>query len=215
MENTIYTLQDINEMQKIERLNFVNTITGFKSANLIGTKSKEGIENLAIFSSVIHMGSNPPLLGFITRPVHVPRHTYLNIKNDGYYTINHVHESFIDRAHQTSAKYEPEVSEFDKCNFTPLYFNDFPAPFVAESVIQIGMKQVEEHVVKYNETILVIGEIQLIRIPANAKKDDGFIDLSKLGTVAISGLDTYLGTNKLDRYSYARPNKNINSIGYD
>jgi len=215
MENTIYTLQDINEMQKIERLNFINTITGFKSANLIGTKSKEGIENLAIFSSVIHMGSNPPLLGFITRPVHVPRHTYLNIKNDGYYTINHVHESFIDRAHQTSAKYEPEVSEFDKCNFTPLYFNDFPAPFVAESVIQIGMKQVEEHVVKYNETILVIGEIQLIRIPANAKKDDGFIDLSKLGTVAISGLDTYLGTNKLDRYSYARPNKNINSIGYD
>lgn len=215
MENTIYTLQDINEMQKIERLNFINTITGFKSANLLGTKSMEGIENLAIFSSVIHMGSNPPLLGFITRPVHVPRHTYLNIKDNGYYTINHVHESFVDRAHQTSAKYEPDVSEFDKCKFTPVYFNDFPAPFVAESLIQIGMKQVEEHVVEYNETILVIGEVQMIRIPANTKKEDGFIDLEKLGTVAISGLDTYLQTKKIDRYAYARPDKNITSIGYD
>jgi flavin reductase (DIM6/NTAB) family NADH-FMN oxidoreductase RutF len=215
MENIIYTLQDINKMQKIERLNFINTITGFKSANLIGTKSKEGIENLAIFSSVIHMGSNPPLLGFITRPVHVPRHSYLNIKHDGYYTINHVHENFIDKAHQTSAKYEPEVSEFEKCNFTPVYLNDFPAPFVAESLVQIGMKQVEEHVVEYNETILVIGEVQMIRIPATAKKADGFLDLEKLGTVAISGLDTYLSTKKLDRYNYARPDKNITSIMYD
>lgn len=215
MENTIYTLQDIQNMEKIERINFINAITGYKSANLIGTKDESGNENLAIFSSVTHLGSNPPLIGFITRPTHVPRHTYLNIKATGFYTINHVHENFIDRAHQTSAKYEPGESEFEKCKFTADYYQGFPAPFVAESSVQIGMKLVEEQFIKYNDTILVIGEVQLIKFPQSSMHKDGFIDLQKLGTVTISGLDTYLKTEKLGRFDYARPGKDIKSIEYD
>ncbi len=215
MKNTIITLEDIQNMQKIERLNFINTITGFKSANLIGTIDEDGNENLAIFSSVTHLGSNPPIFGFITRPVHVPRHTYLNIKSNGYFTINHVQENFVERAHQTSAKYEADESEFEKCDFKAIYHEDFPAPFVAESSVQIGLKFVEEQPIKYNETILVVGEVQIISVPENAKQQDGFIDLQALGTVTISGLDSYLKTQKLNRFSYARPDKDIKSIGYD
>jgi flavin reductase (DIM6/NTAB) family NADH-FMN oxidoreductase RutF len=215
MENTIYSLHDINEMGKIERLNFINAITGFKSANLIGTIDEHQNENLAVFSSVTHLGSNPPLIGFITRPVHVPRHTYLNIKATGFYTINHVHENFVDRAHQTSAKYAAGESEFEKCGFKAAYYQNFPAPFVAESMVQIGMKFVEEQPIRYNDTILVIGEVQMIRVPKAAKKADGFIDLEELGTVTLSGLDTYLKTKKINRYAYARPGKDISNLGYD
>ena len=39
----------INEMEKIYRLNLINSCTGYKSANLIGTYSNEGIQNLAVF----------------------------------------------------------------------------------------------------------------------------------------------------------------------
>ena len=202
-------------MEKIERLNFINAITGFKSANLIGTIDEKGIENLAVFSSVTHLGSNPPVIGFITRPVHVPRHTYLNLKATGYYTINHVHENFVDRAHQTSANYDAGESEFEKCNFEAAYYHDFPAPFVAESMVQIGMKFVEEQPIRYNDTILVVGEVQMIRVPLSAKKEDGFIDLEELGTVTLSGLDTYLSPRKISRYDYARPGKNIRKIGYE
>ncbi len=42
-------------------------MTGIKPANLIGTISKNQVSSLAIFSSVVHLGSNPALLGFVLR----------------------------------------------------------------------------------------------------------------------------------------------------
>jgi len=44
----------IDAMENRYRANFINSITGYKSANLIGTVSSDGVENLAIFSSVTH-----------------------------------------------------------------------------------------------------------------------------------------------------------------
>jgi flavin reductase (DIM6/NTAB) family NADH-FMN oxidoreductase RutF len=61
----------------VERLNLINSCTGYKSANLIATKSVDGAVNVAIFSSITHLGSNPALIGFIVRPT-VPRNTYKN-----------------------------------------------------------------------------------------------------------------------------------------
>lgn len=75
-------VQDIESMDKRYRTNFVNSLPGFKSANLIGTISHSGIPNLAIFSSVIHVGASPALMGMLFRPVSVPRHTYQNIKHN-------------------------------------------------------------------------------------------------------------------------------------
>lgn len=126
--------KDIQEMNRIRRLNIINGISGVKPANLIGTYSAETGTNVAIFSSVVHLGSDPALLGFIMRPVSdVPRNTYTNIKENGYFTINHVHESFIEKAHYTSAKFDVIVSEFEACGLTEEYLYDFTAPFVKES----------------------------------------------------------------------------------
>ena len=42
--------QDLNAMDRIYRLNLINSCTGYKSANLIGTVSTENIYNVAVFS---------------------------------------------------------------------------------------------------------------------------------------------------------------------
>ncbi|PTL98815.1 MAG: flavin oxidoreductase, partial [Candidatus Arcticimaribacter sp.] len=63
-----FSKEAIGAMPSIYRLNMINSCTGYKSANLIGTQSKEGNTNLAVFNSVVHLGSNPPLIGFILRP---------------------------------------------------------------------------------------------------------------------------------------------------
>lgn len=65
------TAAEIQQMEKIFRLNLVNSCTGYKSANLIATKSQNGNPNVAVFSSVTHLGSDPALLGFVTRPLTV------------------------------------------------------------------------------------------------------------------------------------------------
>ncbi len=59
-----FNKQDINSLNKIYRINLINSCSGFKSANLLGSISTNGKTNVAVFSSVTHLGSNPPTLGF-------------------------------------------------------------------------------------------------------------------------------------------------------
>ena len=64
-----FDLSTIESLPKVPRLNLINSVTGYKSANLIGTCSSEGYLNLAIFSSITHLESNPPFLGFMVRAI--------------------------------------------------------------------------------------------------------------------------------------------------
>ncbi|CAH8283365.1 flavin reductase (DIM6/NTAB) family NADH-FMN oxidoreductase RutF [Mariniflexile fucanivorans] len=202
-----FNKNDIQQLEHLYKINLVNSCSGYKSANLIGTKSSKGISNVAIFSSVTHIGSSPAMFGFFLRPTTVIRNTYDNIKETGYFTINHIHESIIEDAHHTSAKYESNTSEFDVTNLEEVYKNDFWAPFVNGSPVQMAMKYVEEYPIQANGTILVIGEIIDLHIEDDLLEDDGFVNLSKAKTVAINGLDGYTLPKLKTRLEYQRPKK--------
>ena len=201
----IITKENILEFEKLYRTNLFNSLSGFKSANLIGTISKEGKTNLAIFSSVIHVGANPPLMGLLLRPVSVERHTYSNIKETGFFTINQIHKDIFKQAHQTSARYDKDVSEFDACGFTSEYSVTVKAPYVKESKIKIGLKFLEEHEIKSNGTIFIVGEIIEVIVPDEVITNEGYVDIEKAETIAISGLDSYHETKRIARLSYAKP----------
>jgi len=197
--------EDIDQLEKRFRTNLINSLSGFKSANLIGTIDKEGNTNLAVFSSVIHFGANPPLLGMLSRPNSVDRHTYENIKATGYYTINHIHKDFYSKAHQTAARYPREVSEFDGAGLTPEFSGNIAAPYVAESAIKMGLSLVEEHKIAANDTILLVGQLKELFLNEEILGSDGFLDLEKAESVCISGLDSYHQTERLNRLPYAKP----------
>jgi flavin reductase (DIM6/NTAB) family NADH-FMN oxidoreductase RutF len=202
-----FNLKQIQELEHLYKINLINSCSGFKSANLIGTKSIEGQENVAVFSSVTHIGSNPPLLGFFCRPTTVTRHTYDNIKKTGVYTINHIDLNNFEDAHHTSAKYDQSISEFDMTGLESEYKDNCKAPFVKGAPIQLEMKFIEEYLIQANNTILVIGEIQGLYINGDLLEDDGFINLSKANIAAINGLDGYTIPKLEKRLEYQRPKK--------
>ena len=186
------------------RLKFINSISGYKSVHVIGTMSKDGHTNAAIFNSVVHIGSNPAQLGFIMRPTTVERHTYDNIVKTNYYTINHVHKSFLKQAHYTSVKLDEGESEFEACNLQEEYIENFQAPFVQESTIKIGLKLIEDIEIKSNGTHLIIGEIQVIHVEDDYVGPDGQVDLQKAHDVCVTGLNQYSSVSKFVHYPYAR-----------
>lgn len=204
MSEVTITRQQIANMERVPRLKLTNSLSGFKSVNLLGTVDNEGQENTAIFSSVIHVGSSPPLLGCLVRPETVPRHTYQNLKSTGWYTINHVHKDIYERAHRTSGKYRKDLSEFEMCNLTPFYSDRCQAPYVKEAHIRIGLKPVEEHRIETNKTILLIGSVEEVTLPKSSIRSDKSVDIEFAGTVALSGLDTYHLTEEIDRLPYIR-----------
>ena len=195
-------------MDKIFRLNLINSCTGFKSANLLGTKSLNGVSNVDVFSSITHLGSNPPLIGFILRPTTVPRDTYRNIKDTGIFTINHIYSDIIEDAHHTSAKYPDEISEFTKTDLEEEFLGNFAAPFVKGAKIRLGCRYLNEYEIKENDTLLLVSSIEHVFVAdLDIQQDDGWLKLENANTVAINGLDGYATTKLLDRFAYARPKK--------
>lgn len=204
----VLSLHDIEQLPRIPRLTLINAITGFKSANLIGTMGADQVPNLAIFSSAVHIGSAPPLIGVVTRPVDgdlkTTRHTYQNIQQSRFFTLNHVQVDMIEAAHQTSAAYPDGTSEFEAVGFTPEWRAGIPAPYVAESNIKMGLEYVEEYFIKANNTIMIIGKVLELILPDDCLDEKGNLDLQGAGTVALSGLDTYYRAEQVARLAYAR-----------
>lgn len=200
-----FSSEQIHNLDKFYRINLINSCSGYKSANLIATQSLDNQPNVAVFSSVTHLGSNPPFLGFILRPTTVPRHTYHNIKQTKFYTINHIHKSIIEDAHHTSAKYPENVSEFDVTNLEMEFKDNFHAPFVKNCAVQIAMEYVEEYYIKANGTLLIVGKVNQIYVDDAILNDDGFINLAKAETATINGLDGYAVPASNVRLPYQRP----------
>ncbi len=206
------TYEQIMQMEKQERVHFANSLGGFKSVGLIGTQNKTKQTNVAIVDSILHIGSNPPLFGMIFRPGVVERHTLENILETGFYTINHINENIYEQAHQTSARYDRNISEFEVTGLNSEYKNDFFAPFVEESQVQLAMEFKEKIELQINNTILIIGEVKEVYFPEDCLLPDGFLDLEKANSITCSGLDSYHKTKRMDRLSYAKPNKTVTSI---
>ena len=193
----------IKKLDRLYRINLINSITGPKSANLIATISSKKVSNLAIFSSVVHLGSDPALIGFFVRPVkNAIRDTYSNIINTRFYTINHINSSIINESHMTSGKFPSDISEFEKCKLNEVYLNNFKAPFVKESYIKFGMELREINDVKSNNSKLIIGSIKEIIIDKNYVDIDGTIDLEKSNSVSVGGVNTYYVLNKVKKLPY-------------
>ncbi len=198
-----YTKQDIADLDRVLRLKIINSVTGIKPANLIGTIGNNGVTNLAVFSSIVHLGSRPALLGFIARPpTDEVGHTLQNIMENGAYTINHIHPDFTKNAHYTSAKFEKSVSEFAACGLTEDYIDGFKAPFVKESHFKIGLQFVDALDIP-NGTKLVIGEIQNLTLP-DIDINAGDLDLELSKSTGISGLNSYYELKKIAQYPFVR-----------
>tara|TARA_B100001059_G_C17799521_1_gene565264 strand:- start:530 stop:1147 length:618 start_codon:yes stop_codon:yes gene_type:complete len=202
-----FELNELEGLSKIYRLNLINSVTGYKSAHLIGSISPSGDENLAVFSSIIHLGSNPALIGFILRPKTVPRNSHANMKSTGVFTLNAISSNQIEDAHHTSAKYPDNISEFDQTNLEPEIKQGWKAPYVKGAQIQIGCSYVNEYLIKENDTVLVVGKIEHLFIEEQLLGKDGWIQLDKGNIVSINGLDGYAIPTLIKRFEYARPKK--------
>ncbi len=101
----------------------------------LGTRSTDGIDNLAPFSYFMGVSSQPPRVA-----VSVARgrggevkDTARNLLDTRVGTLSLVSADLLDAMHQSSARYGPEVSEFGACGLSPMPGQVVEAPFVGEA----------------------------------------------------------------------------------
>ena len=199
------TVEEIEQMELLARVQFATSLPGAKPISLIGTVNRIGETNLAPFSSVMHLGSSPCLLGMVSRPDSVNRHSAANIVETGCWTINHLHPQILDAAHQCSARYPREVSEFDATGLNAVFHENFKAPFVSESRFRIGLELVDVISIPANGTQLIVGKVVLVQVSRAHRMDDGSVDLIGLDCLASTALDTYFRLESLARMGHAKP----------
>lgn len=209
MSEIVLDWEALSGMESRRRAQLVNSLSGPKPANLIATQSDEGQLNCAIITSVVHLGSDPALLGHVMRPP-VDRsrgsHSYHNLRTTGQYTLNHVDTAWFERAHQTSARYPDGTSEFEAVGLTPTFRCGFEAPAVEESPVRIGLEFLEEMALP-NGCRFIVGAVRWVAFKEEAWAADGALDLVQLGSAAVTGLDGYHGLQPLARLSYAKPDR--------
>jgi flavin reductase (DIM6/NTAB) family NADH-FMN oxidoreductase RutF len=193
------------QLDKQYRIKLINSLIGYRSLNLLGTASQDGVTNLCLVSSAFHLGANPPLLGLVIRPAREHNDSLRNIESTGHYTLNNVLPDWYMQAHQTSASYPSGVSEFDICGFKKQYIDGFKAPFVAQSTVRIGMELRETLDMEVNGTSIIIGEIVQILATDGVITEDGTVDHIKAKTMTVAGLDGYYLPQLMARLAYARP----------
>jgi len=197
-------LADILAFEQHYRTTFMNSISGFKSLQMVATANLSGVSNIALFNSIFHVGANPPYIGMVFRPDGPERETLANILETGFYTLNNVKTQYYKAAHQTSARYPAGESEFKHCGFTEEYMANFSAPFVKESSVKLGLSVKEVIPVSLNNTKIVIGEVQHILLDEDLISADGYVDLAKAQSTTVAGLDAYYETTLLGRLKYAK-----------
>lgn len=214
MSQQHFTKSNFSQWERFYRASFFNSLGGFKSLNLMASRSDDGINNAGLFFSVTHVGANPPYLGLLFRPHTVPRHSLENFRASGFATINSVNTELLQKAHAASANFSAEESEFELLDI-PLENKGFPAPYVKDSPIQIGISHLEEHLIKANGTIFVVAAIEEVHIDDRLILDDGLIDHSLADGITVNGLDSYYTAERYKRYSYARPHEELKELKWD
>lgn len=206
------TIDDFEKLEKYTRVQLATSLPGPKPICLIGTTDLMGRENLAPFSSVVHLGSSPCLIGMVSRPDLVERHTLANLTETNCWTINHLHRDIVIQAHQCSARYDKDVSEFSATGLTPHYESGFNAPFVQESRFRIGLTLEDIIDIPSNGTKLIVGRVKLIQILDGNLQSDGSVNLAGIDCIASTALDTYYTIQPLMRLSHAKTDSPLKQL---
>ena len=199
-----WTREVLDTWPSRRRARLVNSLSGFKSATLVGTVDGKGVHNLSVVSSVVHLGSNPAQMGMVLRPPGVDAHTYKNVMEMGQCTFNHIGVDWVVQAHQCSARYSADVSEFDAVGLTPCGQTDgWMAPAVEEARVRMGLTLAKDMELPNGCRFMVL-DVAWVEVDGKAVAEDGYLDLGRARTAAISGLDGYHDTRHLGRLSYAK-----------
>ena len=151
-----------------------------------GTRSKEGINNLAPFSFYNVFSSKPPIVGFspIPRADGRRKDTLQNIMDTGCFTLSCVSYKLAKQMSMSSALLEPEESEFEYAGLTPEEARSVNAPFVAEALVvfECLLQQIIHFGDEPGSGNLILGEITHVHIE-DSIYHDGYVDFDTLDPI--------------------------------
>lgn len=152
-----------------------------------GTRSVDGVDNLAPFSYFMGVSSKPPALAISVARGRggALKDTARNILETGAFTVSIPSRDLAERMNATSATLGPEVSEFERCGLTPVDGLRVAAPWPREA--RVAMECRLWHALDLDSTHLLVGEVLLFHVHDSLLGEDGQLSAAALDPVARLG----------------------------
>jgi flavin reductase (DIM6/NTAB) family NADH-FMN oxidoreductase RutF len=183
----------------------------------VGTEDSGGRPNLSPFSFFNAFGSNPPVIAF--SPAYrgsdgTPKHTFLNIKASGEFTVSVVSYAMVEQASLASSDYPEGVDEFVKAGFTKLPSQKIRPAGVAESPMVMECKLLHHIDLggKPGSGNLLVGEVVMFHIRESVF-DGKDLNADRLDLVARMGGPLYCRASGSAVFTLAKPTHA--GIGFD
>jgi flavin reductase (DIM6/NTAB) family NADH-FMN oxidoreductase RutF len=146
-----------------------NAIVGPRPIGWIGSRSVQGVLNIAPYSFFNAFNYIPPIIGFSSIGY---KDSVRNIEENGEFTWNLVTRDLLEKMNQTCAPLPPEQSEFGFAGLTPLDSDLISAPRVLESPVtfecqKIGITQLQTKEGEKINSWLIMGEVIRVHIACN------------------------------------------------
>ena len=144
----------------------------------VGTKSKDGVLNLAPYSFFAAIADRPPLVMFSSSG---RKDSQRNAEETGVFTTNLAGRALLDAMNLSSASAPSDVDEFALTGLTPVMGQLVDAPFVAEAYAALECRVVEVKRLHgldgvESENTMIIGQVVGVHIRDEAIKN-GRLDM--------------------------------------
>ena len=182
----------------------------------VGTKNKNGDDNLAPFSFFNGFGANPPIVGFspaLSGRTGLPKDTLLNIKEIAEFSISIVNYDIVEQMSLSSSEYSRGVDEFEKSGLDKFICKDISPPAVKGSpfIMECKLYDIIELGGKPASGNLILGEVLRFHVREDVYTKDR-IDPLKIDAVSRLGYGWYSRSNE-GLFEINKPR--VNGIGFD
>ncbi|WP_440771704.1 flavin reductase family protein [Natronorubrum sp. DTA28] len=179
---------DTDERSEDEIARFVKTVVTPRPIAWISTRTEDGVDNLAPFSSYNYVSLTEPTVLFNTPNGDRDelKDTARNALDTGEFVVNVVTESEIERMDHTSAAIPPEESEFDLADVERADCRTVSASRVANAAV--SMECTLHDSLEVHDKLMILGDVQHVHVDEELLAEgDGKLDMRDLPTVGRLG----------------------------
>jgi len=184
-----------------------NAIIAPRPIGWIGSRSADGVANLAPYSFFNALAYRPPMVGFASER---RKDSVANIEATGVFTWNLATRPLAEAMNLTSAMVAPEVDEFALAGLTAEQGRVVDAPFVVESPVafecrlsQIVPLTTADGAVMPN--LFVIGEVVAVHIDRASIVDRLYVTAAAAPIMRGGGPADYFEIGEAARFEMRRP----------
>ena len=195
-----------DEIDAVDAYKLLSGLVVPRPIGWIGTRSADGVNNLAPYSFFNGVAASPPTVMFApTGQPSARKDTLSNVRETGVFTVNIVNFDLGPAMNETAGTHAPEVDEFEVAGLTAREADAIDAPIVAEAPASFECRLLQTVEIGNGGpmgSVVVFGEVVAFNV------EDRLLDGTRVDQIELDPIGRHVGnwySHNGELYELVRP----------